>query len=59
MEFVSQEDYFSDKFVNLQNPYFYIPVNQKLEQSTKNELINKYVKEKEVNICNLFLGLYK
>lgn len=48
MEFVSQEDYFADKFVNLQNPYLYIPVNQKREQSTKNELINKYVKDKDV-----------
>jgi hypothetical protein len=33
--------------VNLQNPYFYIPLNQKRQFSNKNDSIGKYVKDKD------------
>jgi hypothetical protein len=57
MEFISQEDYFCDKLVNLQNPYFYIPLSIKqnyTNQSNNNDIV-KYTRDKEV----LFINIYK
>lgn len=53
MEFMSQEDFFCDKLVNLQNPYFYIPMNLKQNQEKVNENIKKNKIEQDV--FNLFI----
>lgn len=48
MEFVAQEDFFCDKLVNLQNPYFYLPLNQKQNYGHTHENFTSYSKDKEV-----------
>jgi hypothetical protein len=39
--------------VNLQNPYFYIPLNQKRNFSVKSDNFKKYNKEKDDFLSNL------
>lgn len=46
IEFLSQEDYFQDKMVNLQNRYFFIPRRLKNKDNTL-DIINKNTKEKD------------
>jgi hypothetical protein len=46
MEYLSYEDHFSEKMVNLQNPYFYISNTMKTKRP--NDIINRYNKSKEV-----------
>ncbi len=49
MEFISQEDLFCDKLVNLQNPYFYLPLSSKQRNDKNcgnNQNIINYTREK-------------
>lgn len=51
IQFSSQESLFSDKLVNLQNPYFYIPVHLKQNDTNKNNIFIKHKKEND-DFCN-------
>jgi hypothetical protein len=46
MEYLSYEDYYAEKMVSLQNPYFYISNSMKTKKP--NDIINRYNKSKEV-----------
>jgi len=60
-EFLSNEEYFCNKLVNLQIPYFFISKNQKSDNQPYNskDKINKYNKETEVNIIIQFQNFIK
>lgn len=54
MEFMTYEDLFSEKMVNLQNTYCFIPFNMKSQVSNSNQsdILSNYIKNKEVyKIC--------
>ena len=50
LEFISQEDFFCDKLVNLQNPFFFLPISgrKNLIQDFKNK-VSQYNKKKDVS----------
>jgi hypothetical protein len=47
LEFISYEEFFYDKMINLQNLYMYLPLSSKCNNSNNLEIFNKYSKEKD------------
>jgi hypothetical protein len=57
MEFCSLEDFLSDKFVNLQLPYYFIPITEKQTSNNCTENLTKHAKEKE-EFCSKYFNKF-
>lgn len=59
LEFVSYEDFFRDKMINLQNPYFYVPLSMKNKETAnkENEIIANHTRERQ-DFAKKYLNIF-